>query len=301
MDCHVNETTQELSLDPAMVEKAFDNPDPDIRKLPLNSPELNAALLESEKDADHGDDDASAGDDDHENGTEHDKKKPRGRDRRIDQLTAKIGELQRSLEERQQPPQQTEPVYQHPVEKPKFADFKTFEDYSEALTEWKLEARDQQQAQARRYQELQKQSEVVRTTWESKEKEFVQEASDYSDVVTVKSLTAARPSNEARLYLGECEDGPRVIYTILSDPELAEKFASANPVKQVAMLAQLDMQVSAGSNVKKTIATKAPTPPRNLPSGKTSSVARSILENAHELSFEEWDRQVSQVMRSKKR
>lgn len=293
--------TPEVTAD--VIDAAFESNDPEVRKLPLNSPDLNAALEESKTDSDEGDDDAPAGDDTDEQETAG-KKKPRARDRRIDQLTAKIGELQRSLEQREAKAPEAkapEPDFKPSIEKPKIQDFNSLETYTEAMTEWKLEVREQERAHTAKIRELEKQSAAVRESWQTREQDVVKDYPDYSEVVTVESLKTASPSNEARLYLGECEDGPRVLYNLLSDAEQAEKFASASPVKQVAMLAKLEAQLGSGSEVKKNIASKAPEPPRNLPSGNTASVARNILTKAHEMSFEDFDRQMSQYERNKKR
>jgi hypothetical protein len=296
--------TEQLLNDPAMVEKAFD--DPDIRKMPVLSSEFNAALSDESKTVSN-DDDAPAGDDEldqdeHSDETRHEGKKPRARDRRIDQLTAKVGELTRQLGERQveQPQVQQRQEYIPQLEKPQFANFDTIADYTEALTDWKLDSRrlvEEHNTQQRGYQE---QADKVRDSWNEREVEVRKEYSDYDDVVNVGNLNTLNPSEEAKYLLSESADGPKVMYELLADDGLADKFAKANPVMQVAMLAKLEASLGTSSNRETTIASKASEPPRRLPSGRGTTATRNILDNAHNMSFEEFDRQMNAYQRGKK-
>src|SRR5262249_9916404 len=74
--------------------------------------------------------------------------RPSSRQRRIDRLTRDNAELQRRLEMLEQktatPPAVPAPVLPVADSRPDLKDFKTLEDYTEALTEWKIDQREKQ-------------------------------------------------------------------------------------------------------------------------------------------------------------
>jgi hypothetical protein len=108
------------------------------------------------------------------------------------------------------------------------------------------------------------------------------------------------PSVEAQVFLAESEVGPQVVYHLMSDETLAEQFANANPVKQVAMLTRLEMKLDTGDkSTKETTVTKAPAPPRSMPKGK--SVAQTKDINDPNLSFAEFDALMRERERAKRK
>ena len=301
MNDNVNEA--QVSDADAMVEMAFN--DPELSSLEFGSEEFNAAVankaakMEQEDDAPAGDDTDEQEDEDTDDTDEQpEKPKKRGTTKRIDELTAKVRLLERELEQAKYTPPAVEQASTFDKPEPNFDDYNDIKDYTKALARWQYEAMEHERAEQQASKIAQDNTKQAIQTWQQQEADVRKSYADYDDVVNVQSLQVADPSIEARSYLAESDVGPRVIYELMSDPALVEQFSAASPVKQVAMLARLEDRVSVPSE-KKTIASKAPTPPRSLPRGKNTASAVSVLQNSHEMSFEDWDRQVSSLRKKR--
>ena len=326
-----NENNSSELTNAQLVDLAFS--DKELSKLPLGSDEFNAAAAKlmaaktnervnesadvtSEQDTEDEEnvetDEGSEDSDDQSEDSAEQKpvKKSRGMLRRIEKLVEEKAELKRRLDQlqgsKQMEAQATAAVedsgnFDKP--KPKFADFDSLEDYTEALTEWKIDKREFEKEQAAEIREVKtKQQEVVQS-WHQKEADVKKEFRDYADVVNIENLQSAQPTSEARVFLAESEVGPKVLYTLLSNDELAKKFSEASPVQQVKMLTKIEMQVDDSSSNKVSNSTvkisKAPNPPKNLPSGKVVRTAQDLLSNSEDMDWAEWSRKVDEVRRKK--
>lgn len=316
--------------DPTVVEMAFS--EETLKSLPLGSAEFNAAVAkikaaetnensevpaddatEQEDDEAEDSEDTSSEDEENTDETEQTRKPKRGMLKRIEKLVEEKAELKRQLEAAYKADKVAEvkdkiadaidksSTFEAP--KPKFADFETLEDYTEALTEWKLDKREHdRQVEAQKKEVLQAHTEAV-STWHEKEAEVKKEFSDYAKVVNIDVLTDVNPSDAAKAFLSECDVGPKVLYTLLSDKETAAQFKKVSPVQQVKMLTKIEMSLEDTPSEKKTITTvtKAPTPPKSLPNGKTVRTAQDLLENSEEMSWAEWSAKYDEIKRNKRR
>ena len=295
--------------DPAVLEMAFG--DKDLQKLSLNSEEFKAAVNEkfaktNENDDVTADDEQEQDEDNEEEDTSDSapkKKAPRGMLKRIENLVEEKHELKRRLDQLEaQAKARPAPKAEYSgSDKPKFADFDSLEEYTEALTDWKLDNRETAKTQAAQAKEMEKAQEAFISTWEEKEAAVKKDFKDYSKVVNVESLTRVDPSDEVKAFLAESEFGPRVIYALLSDEENLQDFIDASSTKQIRMLTRIEDSFVDESPVKKSTATRAPAPPSRLPKGKATLSATDLLNNSGEMSFAEWDAKINEHLRAKKR
>lgn len=314
-----NVSTPEIDLnDPTVVEKAFS--DERLRSLPFGSDEFKAALAEDAskmEDAevmsadDEPEDEEEVSDEQDETQDEQKPaKKPRGMLKRIEKLVEEKHDLQRKLEAMQAQVQQTvDKTVEQAVDsdfdkpKPRFADFDTLEDYTEALTEWKLDKRDFDRQVATERASVKEKAQQIAQTWTQRETAAKKEYSDYTDVVTLEAVTAADPSTEARIFLAESDFGPKVVYELLRDEALLEAFAQGSPIQQIKLLTKLEQRFegTAAKPATKTTVSKAPEPPRSLPKVKTVATGKDLVQHAGEMSDAEWLRMADEYARNKRR
>lgn len=317
----VNESV-DLS-NPTVVESLLDNPD--IRKLPVGSEAFKAAAQEllSKKDTVTSEDDATAGDEntddasEAEENSEDDKevktsKKGKGLQSRIDELVREKAELKRRLEqqdnaknsapaERSTASDNSDSGYNVP--KPKFADFDSLEDYTDAVTDWKLDKREFEKKQEAAKQAETEYVEKFKKTWEERENATKKEFPDYHDYVNVESLKAVNPSDDVKAFLADSEVGPKLTYTLLKDDELLDSFLKASPLRQIAILGKIEDRLLAETESedrteKKTTVTRAPAPTRSLPKGKAVATVKDIYDP--NLSFAEFDQAMKERERRNK-
>ncbi len=303
-----NVSTVEVDLkDPTVAAIAFN--DPDLSTLDVRSDEFKAAL--AEKAGKMNDDSASADAevteeedkeeldtddaDDAESDDEQPQKKPRGLMKRVEKLVGERNALRTELETLRQRVEATQDAVAKEVvsdtfeqPKPKFADFDTLEDYTEALTEWKLDKREFDREQQKRVEVAKSEIQAVVQTWEEREAATKKVYRDYHTVVTPQAIAEVQPSDAARAFIIDSEVGPEVLYSILGDDEMAAKFADASPAKQVRMLAQLEADLAPAKEEKKATVSAAPQPPSRLGKGKPVATQKDLLRNSTEMSTDEW-------------
>lgn len=318
MSENVSEVNVDLN-DATVVENILE--DADLRKLPVGSDAFKAALSEKMSKTDEnvdtpaGDDDTDEVSDDEEtddtetdeNADEAPQKKPkRGMLKRIEELVKERSDLEQRLAAYEASQKVTKTESTAPAHdtfdkpKPKFEQFDSIEDYTDAMTDWKLEKREHEANVAKAEQESKVVQDEILEKWNTREAAAKKEYADYGNVVTVKTYQKMSPSVEAQVFLAESEVGPQVVYHLMSDETLAEQFANANPVKQVAMLTRLEMKLDTGDkSTKETTVTKAPAPPRAMPKGK--SVAQTKDINDPNLSFAEFDALMRERERAKRK
>lgn len=283
--------------------------DPEIRKLPAGSEEYKAAVEKlTEKTAEE----ATA------NANEETRKKPKGLEKRFSELTSardaekaradalekRLADLENAANEKRAPEPDAVPKDEFHIARPKVDNFKTYDDYMEALADWKMEKRDFDRAQDVYVKEVrQKQVEVVQT-WETREKATKDRVEGYDQLVDKDFIqafagvdakgrkTAGIASPEAMTLLLESNVGPDLLYELAEDDEKLAKFKSMSPARQCAYLGRLEDKYEAADE-KTAKVTKAPPPSKSLPKGKAVA-SKSIDPRNGPLSFadyKEWRKQ----------
>ncbi|HMY28733.1 MAG TPA: hypothetical protein PK211_07105 [Agitococcus sp.] len=198
---------------------------------------------------------------------------PNGVKKRIDKVTRQkyeaIAEANRLRAELEQLRAQFAPK----AVEPQMSDFDTFDDYTEALAEYKFNQKAQaQQQQASQQQQAQK----VAQDWQSKVEKVRAVAPDFDEAfANVAEITFAQSTLDA---VAGHEKGAEIAYLLGKDPVKAYQIASLPPMQQLMAIGE----IAAKTNLTrpKTV-TNAP-PPVKPVSGKSSIV------DPNSLSMKEW-------------
>jgi len=150
--------------------------------------------------------------------------------------------------------------------------------------------------------EVKQKQETFMSTWTEREATFKATVSDYDDYINRDSLERLNPGQMALAFIAESGVGPQILYELLTDEELAEKFAIASDVRKVALLSKIESNFDSDEpsvSKTKTAVTKAPQPAKSLPKGKAVATSKSIYDA--NLSFTEYNRLMDERDRAKKR
>lgn len=225
-------------------------------------------------------------------GTEEKKQNPK-LEKRFSELTkqrkeaeAKIKELESQLAAKESfraPNQEPEAS-----RKPTPDAYKDAFEYAEALADWSA-----QQALAKRDQEI-KQKEVeakrqtVIKTWQQKLETTIAELPDYEDMVASSTVTV---NDTVRDAIIESDVGPRILYELASDDDLAEKLntmTTAGALKLIGKLeAKFEKTEEPAKAEKKTVAAKSKAPEPIRPLRSTSGVA-DVGMDGNDMSYQQW-------------
>ena len=230
--------------------------------------------------------------DDEATGTEEKKQNPK-LEKRFSELTkqrkeaeAKIKELESQLAAKESfraPNQEPESN-----RKPTPDDFKDAFEYAEALADWSAE-----QALARREKEV-KQKEVeakretVIKTWQQKLETTIAELPDYEDMVASSTVTVNDTVRDAIL---ESDVGPRILYELASDDEMAEKLSTMTTASALKLIGKLEAKFEKTEEPvkaeKKSVAAKSKAPEPIRPLRSTSGVA-DVGMDGNDMSYQQW-------------
>jgi hypothetical protein len=164
----------------------------------------------------------------------------------------------RVLEQQALPPQQVKSSN----EEPQPGQFQDAFEYAKALaqysTEQALQERDQQEANRKANEELQK----TIQSWSSRLEKVKAEIPDYDDVVSTANVTI---SEDIKFAILESDVGPRILYHLAEDLEFAQKLAQMPNRKAMIEIGKLEKQYEKGEvKQEPVVKSKAPAPIRPL-------------------------------------
>jgi len=171
--------------------------------------------------------------------------------------------------------------------KPTPDDFKDAFEYAEALADWSAE-----QALARRDQEIkqkevQAKRETVIQTWQQKLEATKAELPDYEVMVQSSSMSV---NDTVRDAIVESDVGPRILYELASNDELAEKLSAMTTAGALKLIGKLEAQfekTEAPVAGKKTVAAKSKAPEPIRPLRSTSGIA-DVGMDGNDMSYQQW-------------
>jgi hypothetical protein len=231
--------------------------------------------------------------DDEATGTEEKKQNPK-LEKRFSELTkqrkeaeARAEELERRLKalESQGQPAQAQP--QGDV-KPKPDDYKDAFEYAEALSEWSAEQALLRREQEVKQKEVEAQRQTVIKTWQQKLEATIAELPDYQEMVASSTVSVNDTVRDAIL---ESEVGPRILYELASDDEMAEKLSTMTTASALKLIGKLEAKFEKTEEPvkaeKKTVAAKSKAPEPIRPLRSTSGVA-DVGMDGNDMSYQQW-------------
>jgi hypothetical protein len=184
--------------------------------------------------------------------------------KRVDRLTAKLSAAEREIqrlksgakeEEAEEEESEVEPVKAAATDRPKRADFKTQEEYEDAVTDWKIDKRDAERKVEAAKAESKKEFDTYIATQES----FKAEHDDYQDLadeMTERKIFIPEAVQVAIIQLNR----PDIAYHLAKNLDIIEDMSKVSQTKAVAMvgkiMAELDSKKSAPGSKPSKVATK---------------------------------------------
>jgi hypothetical protein len=225
-------------------------------------------------------------------GTEEKKQNPK-LEKRFSELTkqrkeaeAKVKELEERLAAKESNPAPTQALESN--REPQPDDYKDAFEYARELSKWSAE-----QALAKRDLEI-KQKEVeakratVIQTWQEKLDATKAELPDYEVMVASSSVSV---NDTVRDAIVESDVGPRILYELASNDELAEKLTSMTTAGALKLIGKLEAQFEKTEEPakaeKKTVAAKSNAPEPIRPLRSTGGVAEVSLDG-NDIPYQQW-------------
>jgi len=232
--------------------------------------------------------------DDEATGTEEKKQNPK-LEKRFSELTKQRKEAEARAEEAERrlaaiEGKQAQPAQAQPesTQKPTPDNYRDAFEYAEALAKWSAE-----QALAKREQEVkQKEFEVqkqkVIQTWQQKLEATIAELPDYEDMVASSSV---KVNDTVRDAIIESNVGPRILYELASDDEIAEKLSTMSTASALKLIGKLEAKFEKTEEPvkaeKKTVAAKSKAPEPIRPLRSTGGVAEVSMDG-NDMSYQQW-------------
>jgi len=225
-------------------------------------------------------------------GTDEKKQNPK-LEKRFSELTrqrkeaeAKVKELEDRLAARESFKEpQKEPESNR---KPSPDDFKDAFEYAESLAQWSAEQALAKREQEIKQKEVEAKRETVIKTWQQKLETTIAELPDYEDMVASSTVTVNDTVRDAIL---ESDVGPRILYELASDDEMAEKLSTMTTASALKLIGKLEARFEKTEEPvkaeKKTVAakSKAPEPIRPL---RSSSGVADVGMDGNDMSYQQW-------------
>jgi hypothetical protein len=219
--------------------------------------------------------------------TEDPQRKPKGLQRRFNEIVAQREEERRRAERAErmleqalitrQPEQKPEPAAQpQPQGEPKLEQFQTYEDYVSALADFKADQKIAAWESRQREAEANRQKQTQATSFQQKVQAFSQENPDFNEVVTNPAL---RISQEVADLIVESDD-PALAYLLAKNPQEAARI-SALPIRQAAL--ELGRFAAKASMPRPKTVTGAPPPVEPISGG-----SGTMTVDMDKLSIAEW-------------
>jgi len=154
-------------------------------------------------------------------------------------------------------------VNPQPVEqvnaKPSPSQFNDAFEYAEALAEWSAEQAILNREKAETERKVQEERSKVIKSWNERLETVKADLPDYDEMIA--SASDITVSDEIRDAMLESEQGPRILYHLAENPELAEKLNSMSKVSALREIGKLEERFEAKETPKETPKTEAETKP----------------------------------------
>lgn len=146
---------------------------------------------------------------------------------------------------------------------PQPGQFTDIGEYSKALKDWTAE-KTQRDYEAKQAEERsKKEQEALLKTWNDRQAEARKEIADYADTISNSEVMV---SNEVRQAILESDVGPKLLYHLAKNPEVADKLKDMSAARALREIGRLEASLSIQAGKKQEAATtvaeisKAPAP-----------------------------------------
>lgn len=259
------------------------------KKDPAKEPALKASG-EPEKEEEAKESEESADEPEEENEEEVLEEKPKkkgGFQKRIDKLSKKVADTERDLEywrqealrgKSQPQPEVTKPQVDL-SKRPKADDFKTADEYTEALIDWKADQKLAAKEQSDRQKAAQTEVQSKIQKHQERVKEFAKQTDDWEEMIESVKVPLSLTVQEAII---DSEHGPEIMYELAKDTEELKRISSLSPIAAAKAIGRLEAQFLKKTSTKETKTTSSvPAPVKTVRSkGVTTSGYREDMSQS---------------------
>ena len=210
--------------------------------------------------------------------------------RRIDRLVrekyqaiGRVQELERQLAG-SRPPQQSGPPPAPPQQqytgRPVESQYERYEDYIEALTDFKAAQAYHQIQQAEMQRQAQQRQQAQHSEWQSRVQQYRAQAPDFESVLENAEDIQLSPALQQAIL--EHENGPRLAYELAKDRKALERIARLSPASAIRELGKFEAHALNG-DTKAPAISKAPPPITPVGTGSTKST-----KSPDQMDFQEY-------------
>lgn len=199
---------------------------------------------------------------------------------RAEELEKRLAALQSNAAPQQRAPENNA--------KPVPDDFRDAFEYAEALADWSAEQALVRREQEVRQREAETQKQKVIQTWQQKLEATKAELPDYEDMVASSTVAV---SDAVRDAIIESDVGPRILYELASDDDLAAKLTTMSLPSALKLIGKLEAQFekteAPAKAEKKSVTAKSNAPEPIKPLRSTGGVA-DVAIDGEKMSFQQW-------------
>ena len=184
--------------------------------------------------------------------------------------------------------QQRQPQASYVDQEPQPSQFADAFEYAKALAEFSTEKalaeRDRQVAQAREQEAQQK----IIQSWAQKVQDAKAELPDFDDLVAASDVVV---NNAVRDAILESDVGPRILYHLAENNDLAKKIASLNPNAALREIGKLEAKFEVNPETKQTtpvVRSKAPAPIQPIRGGQGKADVPISADGEFHGSYQAW-------------
>ncbi len=170
--------------------------------------------------------------------------------------------------------------------KPKAEDFENHDDYIEALTDWKLEAREAEKERKGKEAKAQNDYQSRIQEFQKKSAEYSDENEEYEDLMLGKYKNYQFSPGITECLL-ESESGPKVLHELMKNKKELDRINTLGPISASREFGKIEARLSESSKQPK-LTTKAPAPP-NPVSGKSEKATKKSIYDS-DISFKDYER-----------
>jgi hypothetical protein len=216
------------------------------------------------------------------------KKSKNGFKRRIDKLNSKLSQAEKDAQYwreqalRAKPEAELEKKESKPTleGKPKEDDFDTHAEYVDALTDWKMDQRDQKREAKAKESQVKSEYEQLQAAHSERFQKFAKEHDDFEEVMEDVKDVAVSSAMEHVILTSDV--GPAIMYELAKNPDELERvcklpaLAAAREIGKIE--ARLQKSSASDAETSETQTTKAPKPIKPVGSGGTGSGRKSLSD-----------------------
>ena len=200
---------------------------------------------------------------------------------RTQELERRLAELSAARPERPSPAQQ--PPQQQYTGRPQESQFERYEDYIEALTDFKAAQAAMQLYQMQQQRQAQYAQAQQHTVWQDRVAQFRETTPDFDAVLEDAEHIQLSPVLQQALL--EHEDGARLAYELAKDHQTLERISRLSHTAAVRELGKFEARILNGEQAKPPAVSKAPPPISPVGQGSTRST-----KSPDDMDYQEYKR-----------